>query len=79
MEVERDGEPAGVGKAGGVNDSLARISSRACGPPAMECMWRGPWGSGANCTMQLVESGGCLRDRRCSLVGRLVATKRIKF
>ncbi len=38
MGVERDEEPAGVGRAERSNGSLARKSSRACGPPAMERM-----------------------------------------
>ena len=63
MGVERDEVPTGEGREEGDKGSLSRKSSRACGPPAMERMWRGPWGDGANCTMQLEESGGRLRDR----------------
>ena len=74
--VERDEVPTGAGRAEGNKGFLSRTSSRTCGPPATERMWRGPWEDGAICTMQLVESGGRLRDRRCSLVGRLVAAKR---
>jgi hypothetical protein len=58
--------------------SLARKSSSAYGLPAIEWMWRGLWGDGANCTMHFVERCGRLRDRRCALLSRLVATKRSK-
>ena len=79
MGVERDGEPAGVGRAGGGNGSLARKLSRAWEPPATERMWRGPWRDGPNCTMHIVEGGRRLRNRHCSLVGRLVATNKSRF
>ena len=49
MGVERDELPTNVGRSGGGRDSLSRKMSRACGPPAMERMWSGPWGDGANC------------------------------
>ena len=58
MEIERDEVPTGVGRAGADKGFLSRKSSRTCGPPAMERMWRGPWGDGANCTMKIVKSGG---------------------
>jgi len=64
-----------VGRAGGCIGSLSKKVSRACEPPAMERMWSGPWGDGANCTTQLVVSGGRRWARRCSLVGRLATTK----
>ena len=73
--VERDEVPTGLCMAGVDKGSLSRKLSRACGPPAMERVCRGPWVDGANCKIQFVESGGRLRDRRCSLVVRLVATK----
>ena len=75
MGVERDELPTRVGRARGGQGSLSMNISRACGPPAIERMWCGPWGDDANCTTQLVESGERRRARRCSLVGRLVATK----
>ena len=75
MGVERDEVSTEVGRADRAEDFLYKKSLRACGPPAMDRMIRGPWGDGANWTTQFVESGGRLRDRRCSLVGRLVATK----
>ncbi len=74
----------GVGRSGvsteGINVerggcSFVRNSSSACVPPAMERMWRGPCGDGANCIMQLVESGERLRERRCAVAGRFLATK----
>ena len=74
MGVKWRGLPTDAGEAGGDEGSLARKLSRACVPPAMERMCRGLWGDGASWTMQFVESGGRLKDRRCSLVGRLVAT-----
>ena len=55
--------------------SFVRNSSNARVPPVMERIWRGPCGEGANCTMQFVERGGRLRDRRCALAGRFLATK----
>jgi hypothetical protein len=74
--VERRGVlAAGVGRTGGGEGFLARKSSRACAPPAMERMSRGPWGDGTIWMMQLVESGGRLSERSFSLVGRLAATK----
>jgi hypothetical protein len=74
MGVERSGLPSDAGGAGGNEGSLTRKSSRACVPPAMNRMWKSPWGSGANWTMRFMESGGRLTDRRYSLVGCLVAT-----
>ena len=75
MGVGRDEESSLVADREGGGGSLARNSSSACVPSAMERMWSGPWGDGANCTMQFVESDGRRRDRRCDLVGRLVVTK----
>jgi len=75
MGVERDEVPTEVGRAVWVEGSLSKKSTRACGPPAMERMRRGPWGDGASWTMQFVKSSGRLSDRRGSLVGRLVSTK----
>ncbi len=75
MEVERGEVPTEVGRVVWAQVSLSRKAWKACGPPVMERMWRGLWGDGAICTTQFVESGGRLRDRRSSLVGRLVARK----
>ncbi len=44
MGVERDEVSIGVGRAGRDEGSLSRKSARACGPPAMERIWRGPRG-----------------------------------
>ncbi len=59
----------------GGRGSLVRNSSSARVPPDIERIRRGPCGEGANCTMQFVERGGRLRDRRCALAGRFLATK----
>ena len=75
MGVERDEVSTEVGRVVKTEGFLTRKSSRAYRPPAMERVCRGPWVDGANCKIQFVESGGRLRDRRCSLVVRLVATK----
>ncbi len=76
MEVGRSRVSIGVVGVVRVRGSFVRKSSNACWPPNMERMWRGPWGDGAKCTMQFVESGGRRRrDLRCARVGRLVATK----
>jgi hypothetical protein len=75
MGVERDKFSIGGCRGERRRCSLASKSSSACAPPSMERMWRGPCGDGAKCTMHFVESGGRLRDRRCALLGRLVATK----
>ena len=79
MGIGRCVLPIDVGEAGGDGGSLARKSSRTYLPPTMERMWRCPWGGCANRTMLFMESGGHLRDRRYSLVGRLVATKVRRF
>ena len=74
MGVERDEVPTEVSRAIRAKSPLSRKSLRARGSPAMERMCRDPWGDGASWTTQFVESDGRLRDRRCSLVGRLLAT-----
>ena len=75
MGVGRSVVSTGVGKVERGRDSFVRNSSSACVPPAMKRMWRGPYGEGANWTMQFVECGGRRRGRRCALVGRFLATK----
>ncbi len=75
MGSERDEVLADVGRAGGGESSVGRKSSRACSPPAIERMWRDPSWGGVNWTMQFVESGGRMWERRFTFVGRLAATK----
>ena len=74
MGLGRSEMPTDVGGADVDEGFLVRKSSRACVPPAMDRIWRGFWVDNAIWMMRFVESGGHLRDRRCSLVGRLVAT-----
>ncbi len=62
MGVEGYDVPTGLSRAGVGKDPLSRKSSRACDPPGVERMWRGPWADDANNTTKLVESGGRLRD-----------------
>ena len=75
MGLERFEVATVVERVGDGRGSLSRKVSSACGPPAIERMWSGPWGDGANCTTQCVGSDGrrwpCLR----ALVGRLAVTK----
>ncbi len=57
MGVERAEVYTLVGRVGGDRGSLYKKLSRVCGPPAMEWMWSGPWGDGANCTTQGMVAG----------------------
>jgi hypothetical protein len=58
MGVERAEVYTLVGRAGWGRGSLCKKVSRACGSLAMERMWSGHWGDGANCMTQCVVSGG---------------------
>ena len=50
----------GSGRAGGGEGSVARNVSSARSPTSIERMWVVPYGDDANCTIQLMVSGGVL-------------------
>ena len=64
MWVERGLILAGV--TGVDNASFSRKASSAYAPPAIERMWSGTCGEGANCTLHIVAKGGRRRARRCA-------------
>jgi hypothetical protein len=75
MGGERGSDLAGVAVAVEASASSTRKASSACAPPAMERMWRGPFGVGANCTVQSVVRCGRRRARRCARSRRFAVTK----
>jgi hypothetical protein len=75
MGGERSSRLAGAVVAVETSASSSRKAASACAPPAMERMWRGPYGEGASCTVQGVARGGRRRARYCPRSRRFAVTK----